>query len=398
MKRVTRWVVATAALLGAGLAANAAETVYQGKQAFGDYTRDAPGDWHKVTVGDLPQPFESAIARNFPKLAPRPDGAMPRVLPGFTVSAFATGYKVPREMKIAPNGDIFLSESGSGLIHILRAPAGADKAESDQVFAQVAEKPFGIAFFPPGPDPQWIYIASMNQVVRFPYRVGDTKPRGPAQMIVPDLPGPLHWTRDVVATPDGKHILVAVGSSTNIQDNGPAAEKFRANVLQFNSDGSDKQVLVSGTRNPVELAFDPVNGALWASVNERDLFGDNVPADYVTHFQPGKFYGWPYYYNGDHRDPRVTGVPPVPGNKVVVGDVLIQPHSAPLGIAFYRGNQFPAEYRNDLFVALHGSWNRGQRTGYKIVRVKLEKGKATGSYEDFVTGMVTGDGNLWGRP
>jgi glucose/arabinose dehydrogenase len=398
MKHITRLAVATVALLGAGLAAHAANTVYQGKQAFGDYTRDAPGDWHKVTVGDLPQPFETPAARNFPKLAPRPEGAMPKVLPGFTISAFATDYKIPREMKIAPNGDIFLAESGANRIHVLRAQAGADKKASDDIFAEVAEKPFGIAFFPPGPNPQWIYIASMNQVVRFPYQVGDTKARGPAQIIVPNLPGPLHWTRDVVATPDGQHILVAVGSSTNIRENGPEPEKFRANVLQFNPDGSDRQVLVAGTRNPVELAFNPVNGALWASVNERDLLGDDVPADYVTHLQPGKFYGWPYYYNGNHRDPRVTGVPTVPGNQVVVGDVLIQPHSAPLGIAFYTGNQFPAEYHNDLFVALHGSWNRGLRTGYKIVRVKLQNGKATGEYEDFATGMVTGDGNVWGRP
>jgi glucose/arabinose dehydrogenase len=401
MQRKSGLTIAMIALLGTGLgtvlAAQAADTVYQGKTAFGDYTRDAPGDWHKVTVNDLPPPFASESARAFPKLASKPDDTAPKALPGFSVTPFATGYKQPREMKIAPNGDIFMAESGNGRVHVVRA--GADgKVASDDVFAEVAERPFGITFFPPGPNPQWVYIASMNEVVRFPYQVGDTKARGPKQMIVPNLPGPLHWTRDVLATPDGKHILVAVGSSTNIQDDGPEPEKFRANILQFNPDGSDRQILVSGTRNPVAIAFNPVGGALWASVNERDQLGDNLPPDYVTHIQPGKFYGWPYFYTGNHRDPRVKGNPPVPGDQVVVGDVLLQPHSAPLGIAFYTGKQFPAEYRNDLFVALHGSWNRGQRTGYKLVRIKMENGKATGRYEDFVTGFVTGDGNVWGRP
>jgi glucose/arabinose dehydrogenase len=398
IERIAKLAVAIVALLGAGLAARAADTVYQGNDAFGDYTRDAPGDWHKITVADLPKPFATESTRNFPKLTPRPDDATPKVPPGFAVSAFAQGYKEPREMKIAPNGDIFLAESGAGRVHVLRAAAGASKPASDDIFAEVAERPFGITFFPPGPDPQFVYIASMNEVVRFPYRVGDTKARGPKETIVPNLPGPLHWTRDVLATPDGKHILVAVGSSTNIQDKGPDPEKFRANILQFAPDGSDRQVLVSGTRNPVAIAFDPVGGALWASVNERDLLGDNLPADYVTHVQPGKFYGWPYFYNGDHRDPRVEGDPPVAGDQVVVGDVLIQPHSAPLGIAFYTGNQFPADYRNDLFVALHGSWNRGLRTGYKLIRVKMQNGKATGQYEDFMTGFVTAGGDVWGRP
>jgi glucose/arabinose dehydrogenase len=148
----------------------------------------------------------------------------------------------------------------------------------------------------------------------------------------------------------------------------------------------------------VAIAFNPVDSSLWTSVNERDLLGDNLPADYVTHVQPGKFYGWPYFYNGNHADPRVKGNPPVPGDQVVVGDVLIQPHSAPLGIAFYTGKQFPAEYHNDLFVALHGSWNRGLRTGYKLIRVKMQNGKATGQYQDFMTGFVTSDGNAWGRP
>jgi glucose/arabinose dehydrogenase len=395
-KQVATVAVAFAALFGMAFAARAAETVFEGKDAFGDYQRDAPGILHKITVGDLPQPFASQSARNFPQLAPR-NGAMPKVPAGFSVSIFAEGYKMPREMKIAPNGDIFLAESGAGQVHVLR-PHEPGKPPTDTVFAEVAERPFGISFFPAGPNPKYVYIASMNELVRFPYEVGDAKARGAKEMIVPNLPGPTHWTRDVLVTPDSQHILVAVGSSSNIADKGMEVEQYRANILEFNPDGSGRQVLVAGTRNPVAIAFNPVDGSLWTSVNERDLLGDNLPADYVTHVQRGKFYGWPYFYNGNHRDPRVEGNAPVPGDQVVVADVLIQPHSAPLGIAFYTGNQFPAEYRNDLFVALHGSWNRGLRTGYKLIRVKLQDGKATGQYEDFMTGFVNAEGNVWGRP
>ena len=391
-------VVTTVGLVGAGLIARAEDRIFEGKEAYGDYTRDAPGVWHKVTVADMPAPFATEAVGNPPKVASRPDGALPKVLPGFSVSAFAEGFKQPRQMKVAPNGDIVLAESGAGRIHVIRATAGAAKAASDDIFAEVAERPYGIAFYPPGPNPEWVYIASMRQMVRFPYRVGDTKARGPAETIVPDLPGPTHWTRDVVVAPDGQHLLLAVGSSSNIQDNGPAAEQFRANILEYNADGSGRRVYASGTRNPVTLAFNPVNGELWSSVNERDLMGDNLPPDYVTHIQEGKFYGWPYYYIGDHPDPRVKGEPPVAGSEVVVPDVLLQPHSAPLGIAFYTGSQFPAEYRNDLFLAMHGSWNRALRTGYKLVRVKFKDGHPTGEYEDFMTGFVFGDAQVWGRP
>jgi glucose/arabinose dehydrogenase len=378
--------------------ARAAEPLYQGPDAFGDYMRDAPGVWHKITAGDMPAPFATAPGRNFSRLGTPSRDETPKVLPGFSISAFATGLRQPRQMKIAPNGDIFLSESGGDRIHVLRAPAGAAKAASDDVFAEVDDRPYGIAFYPPGPNPQFVYVASMRQVVRFPYRVGETKPRGPAQTVVPNLPGPVHWTRDILFTPDGKHFLLAVGSSSNIADNGPEAERFRANILEYNADGSGRRVYASGLRNPVTIAYDPIDGALWASVNERDLMGDNLPPDYVTHIVEGKFYGWPYFYIGNHRDPRVHGTPPVPGDQVVVPDVLIQPHSAPLGMAFYTGSQFPAEYRSDLFVALHGSWNRSLRAGYKLIRVQMKDGRATGAYEDFMTGFVTGDGHVWGRP
>jgi glucose/arabinose dehydrogenase len=395
-KPVVRITVALVALLGSAFVARAADKVLQGQDAFGDFSRDAPGVWHKITVGDLPKPFQTESARNAGKLADRSESETPKVPAGFEVSVYAKGFKEPREMKVASNGDIFLAESGSGRIHVLRPNASGKP--TDTVFAEAGERPFGISFFPAGPNPKYVYVALTNEVVRFPYQVGDTKARGPKEVIVPHLPSGGHWTRDVLTTPDSQHILVAVGSSSNIAENGMQAEQYRADILEFNPDGSGRQVLASGLRNPVAIAFNPVDASLWTSVNERDLLGDNLPADYVTHVQPGKFYGWPYFYNGNHADPRAKGNPPVPGNQVVVGDVLIQPHSAPLGIAFYTGKQFPAEYRNDLFVALHGSWNRGLRTGYKLIRVKMQNGKATGQYEDFMTGFVTSGGKAWGRP
>ncbi len=397
-KSITLAIVAIS-LVGTYGVVRAADRVLKGQDAFGDYTKNAPGTVRKITVSDLPAPYATKSSSNASRISSRPKDVMPQVPTGFTVSIFADHLDEPRQMRLAPNGDIFLSESGSNRIHVLSAPAGADKAVSDTVFADVASKPYGITFFPPGPNPQYVYVASTTELVRFPYHVGDTKASGPKQTIIPKLPSGGHWTRDVLATPDGKHILVSIGSASNIQDKGPDAEQGRANILEFNPDGSGQRTVASGTRNPVTMAFAPGSNQLWSSVQERDLLGDNLPPDYVTAIKEGGFYGWPYFYTGNHRDDRVTnGTPPVQGNQVIVPDVLFQPHSAVLGIAFYSGDKFPAEYRNDLFAALHGSWNRSLRTGYKLVRIKMRDGKATGEYEDFMTGFVTDKGEVWGRP
>ncbi len=373
-------------------------TVLRGSAAFGGYTSDAPGVWREITPADLPAPFAREAPGRPSQRRLQSKVGMPRVPPGFSVSVFARGFRLPRQMKVAPNGDVFLADSGTGSIHVLRADPDSATAASDSVFATVAPRPFGLAFYPSGPDPRWLYVASTTEIVRFPYHAGDTRARGKAETVVDDLPAGGHWTRDVLVLPDDRHILVSVGSSSNIQDNGPAAERWRADILEFNPDGSGRRVFASGLRNPVAMALDPVGGAVWTSVNERDLMGDNLPPDYVTHVEEGKFYGWPYFYIGGHPDPRVSGKAPVPAAQVTVPDVLIQAHSAPLGIAFYTGTQFPPEYRGDLFVALHGSWNRSQKTGYKLIRVKMRDGRATGEYEDFVTGFVVSNGQVWGRP
>jgi glucose/arabinose dehydrogenase len=261
--------------------------------------------------------------------------------------------------------------------------------------------PYGIAFYPPGPNPQYVYIGNTNSIVRFAYKSGDLKASGAAEVVVPSIPGGAgfgggHWTRSLVFSNDGKKLYVGVGSQANVAD-GPA-ETNRADVLEFNPDGSGQRIYASGVRNASGLAMNPMTGQLWVAVNERDALGDNLVPDYVTHIQEGGFYGWPWYYTGPNQDPRFAGKHPELKEKVLVADVLLQSHSAPLGLAFYEGKQFPADYRGDLFVASHGSWNRAHRTGYKIVRIFAPNGKATGEYEDFVTGFVVNDANVWGRP
>lgn len=387
-------VVMVMVVCGALSGAAAADTILTGSAAYGDWTKDAPGVWRLIKPQDLPPAYATASARNTSVLVTRPPGMLPRVPPGFTVSPLLSGLQGPRVLRSAPNGDLFIAETGGGRIRVVRARSKGPA----EVFAGGLDRPFGIAFYPPGPDPRYVYVGTTRAILRFPYRTGAVHASGPAQTIVPNLPDGGHFTRDVLFTPDGKTMLVAIGSSSNIQDNGPEREVGRADILEFDPDGGGRRVYASGLRNPVSIAFDPRTGALWACVNERDLLGDDLPPDYVTHVQRDAFYGWPYYYIGPNRDTRPKGGSAPAASSVTVPDVLIQPHSAPLGIAFYNGTQFPAEYRGDLFVALHGSWNRALRTGYKIVRIKMQGGKATGAYEDFLTGLVEPNGDVWGRP
>ena len=374
--------------------------VLTGPEAFSTATTEKPGTFRKITVEDLPAPFATPSAANQSHLVPRPADASLQVPPGFQVQLFATGFEQPRELRTAPNGDVFLADSAAGEIKVLHGMTKDGKAESVTVFASGFHRPFGMAFYPPGTDPQYIYVGNTDSVVRLPYRNGDLKARGSAETVVKSLPsGSGHWTRNVVFSRDGKKMFVAVGSRSNVDDadNNPA-EVHRANVLEFNPDGSSLRIFASGIRNCVGEAIQPETGDLWCSTNERDALGDNLPPDYITRVQDGGFYGWPWYYTGGHQDPRHKDKHPELKDKVIVPDVLLQPHNASLGIAFYEGNQFPAEYKGNIFAAEHGSWNRETRTGYEVIRVPVEHGKATGVYEDFVTGFVTPDGKVWGRP
>lgn len=373
---------------------------------FSDYRQQRPGVVHRITPADLPRPYATHSAMNSPRTVEKPADAWPQVPAGFKVTLYASGLDAPRLLRTAPNGDVFVSESDEGKIKVFRGTDSEGRVKQTETYTTGLRQPFGIALYPPGPNPQWLYVANTGSVVRFPYRNGDLKARGEAQTIVPDLPsggrltGGGHWTRDVTFTPDGKKMYVSVGSKSNVDDtDGNDDEKDRADILEFNPDGSGRRVYAYGIRNAVGIALDSKTGQLWASVNERDALGENLVPDYITHVEPGGFYGWPWWYIGANQDPRHQGKHPELKDKVIVPDVLVQPHNASLQLTFYNGKQFPAEYQGDIFAAQHGSWNRSNRTGYELIRVPLHgQGKASGEYQDFMTGFATPEGRVWGRP
>lgn len=368
---------------------------------MGDWTTDAPGVRRKLSVADLPAPYATGGVSNHPRLVDQPPGAMPQVPPGFRVERFAGSLRNPRIIRTAPNGDLFVAESRGDRIRLLRDADNDGKPEVQEVFADKLDKPFGIAFHPPGPSPQYVYVANTGSVVRFPYRNGDTRAAGSAERIVDLSAGGLlegggHWTRDLVFSRDGTRMFVSVGSLSNVSDD--ASEDRRARIFSYTPDGKDERVFASGIRNPVGLAIHPATGELWTSVNERDDLGDDLVPDYITSVRENGFYGWPWYYLGPIQDPRHAGKRPDLKDKVIVPDVLLQAHSASLGMTFYTGEQFPPAYKHVAFAAEHGSWNRSRRTGYKVIYVPMQDGRATGEYVDFMTGFVTPEGNVWGRP
>jgi glucose/arabinose dehydrogenase len=328
-------------------------------------------------------------------------------------------------VRTAPNGDIFIAETGPGRIRVMRTADGADAPTENRVFAEGLNKPFGISFYPPGDKPEWIYVANINSVMRFPYHSGDLQTNGEAEVIVPKLTDTTggHSTRDVVFSKDGKRMFISVGSSSNLgekmdkktteeiqaweAENGVGAawgpEWHRAQILVTDPEGHQPlRAYATGVRNGVGLAVNPVTGDLWVSTNERDGLGDGLVPDYVTRVKEGGYYGWPWFYLGNHEDPRLAGARPDLAGKAIVPDVLEAAHSASLQMTFYNATSgaavFPADYQGDAFVALHGSWNRTVRTGYKIIRVLLKNGVPNGQYDDFLTGFVVDNRSVWGRP
>ncbi|HTG93716.1 MAG TPA: sorbosone dehydrogenase family protein, partial [Pyrinomonadaceae bacterium] len=314
--------------------------------------------------------------------------------PGFSVGTFAEGgFTQPRWMALAPNGDVFLSDSRSGKIFVLRDANKDGVAEERFTFVEAMKQPFGIAFWR-----GYVYIGNTDAVIRFTYKPGQTKVEGAPEKIA-DLPGRgyrEHWTRNILFSGDGKKMYVTVGSETNVS---VEPEPMRAAIVEYNPDGTGKRIYASGTRNPIGLDWLPGTRTLWAAVQERDRLGDDLVPDFVTEIKDGGFYGWPYAYMG-FEDPRRKGERPDLVQKTITGNVLIQAHSAILGMAFYQGAMFPREYRGDAFVALHGSWNRNERTGYKIIRIRFRNGKPVGGYDDFLTGWMLDpkSRDVWGRP
>jgi glucose/arabinose dehydrogenase len=389
-----------------------------GAAAFGDWRADKPGLTRLIKPGDLPQPGATRSSANASHVVPRPPTAIPQAPTGFKVGLFAEGLNGPRQMRVAPNGDIFVAETSAGRIRVLRAADGAAKPSANEIYASALNGPFGIAFLPAGNDPQWVYVANTDRILRFRYTTGDLKAAGKPETVVAELPhGYGHSTRDIVFSRDDKRMLVSVGSESNDGEGmgsppgglrswiarhplgaGWGSETDRADVLAFDPDGKNRSVVATGIRNCVGLAVHPATGDAFCSTNERDGMGDNLVPDYVTRIHEGAFYGWPWFYSGDNEDPHHAGERPDLKGKVTVPDVLIQAHSASLGLVFYNAEAFPADYRGDGFAAEHGSWNRSKRTGYKIIRIRLKDGVPTGEYEDFLTGFVVGDSEVWGRP
>lgn len=388
--------------MAAASAARGEEAVRTGTAAMGDWTTDAPGVRRHIRVGDLPAPNATESAKNKPKEVSKPEGTWPQAPKGFKVSDYARDLKNPRVLVTAPNGDVFVAESKANRITLLRDADGDGRPELREIFAEGLNQPFGIAFYPPGPTPKYIYIGNTDAVVRLPYQNGQTKADGgkPEKIVAlsggGQLTGGGHWTRDLAFSQDGRKLFISIGSKSNVD--WTAEEEDRSRIFETDPDGQNKRVFASGIRNPVGLAIHPITGDLWTSVNERDELGDNLVPDYVTRVKEGGFYGWPWFYLGGHQDPRHEGERTELKNKVIVPDVLLQAHSASLDLTFYDGKQFPAEYQNQAFVAEHGSWNRSKRTGYKVICVPNKNGVATGEYIDFLTGFVTPEGNVWGRP
>jgi glucose/arabinose dehydrogenase len=364
-------------------------------------------------VPPLPEP--TAAKPNFGSVVPRPDNALPKVPAGFTVELYADAVPNARLMEFAPNGDLFVSEPSQNAVLILRAstknglpdqrftfdqgaaPArgrggpgrGAPPATSNGEMTQ----PFGLAFHD-----SYLYVGNTNSLVRYKYTTGDTKASGPPEKLA-DLAGfGNHSTRSVLFSRDGKKLYVSVGSSNNIDEQGTGNER-RAMIQEYNPDGTGFRVFASGLRNPVGLTLQPGTNTIWTCVNERDNLGDDIPPEYATSVKDGGFYGWPYSYIGGHIDTRVPQKEPDLVKRAIVPDVLIPAHSAPLGLTFYTGTQFPQRYRNGLFVALHGSWNRSTTNGAKVAFIPFQNGKP-GAVEDFLTGFVVdpAQNSKWGRP
>ncbi len=455
--------VATAATLATQAIAQT-PALLTGQAAFTDWNQQQPGVRHKITVADLPEPNPEESVNNGPRVIPRPANAWPIAPAGFKVTLYAGGdnaplqradatehmaraagtFTMPRLIRTAPNGDLFLADSGAGILFVLRGVGPDGKAAQIEQFATGLDHPFGIAFYP-ADNPKYVYVGNATTVQRFPYHSGDLHATGPAETIVPDIPGYAqltgggHWTRDVVFTKDGQHMLVSVGSGSNVDDADTHAREFhRADVLEYTPEGKFVEVYAHGIRNCVGEAINPITGSLWCSTNERDNLGNHLVPDYVTSVPEGGFFGWPWYYMGGHRDPRLpdpcaNGTGPnlqlaAPltadqardckrvdlSSKVITPDVLVQPHMASLEMTFYPSgttsprqmpgegpmptHSFPVEYLGNAFAAEHGSWNRKNRAGYEVIRIPMKNGHASGEYDDFLTGFVTSDGQVWGRP
>ncbi len=353
-----------------------------------------------------------------------PEGQMPRAASGLAVNAFATNLDHPRWLYVLPNGDVLVAETnaperpehGEGLrgwamgkvmkragaavpsanrITLLRDGDGDGVAEIQTDFLTGLNSPFGMALVGDA-----LYVANTDAIVRFSYREGATRLLGEGTRVA-DLPaGPFnhHWTKNVIASPDGRRLFVTVGSNSNVAENGMAIEENRAAILEVDPETGSTTLFASGLRNPNGLAWNAQSGELWTTVNERDEIGDNLVPDYMTSVREGGFYGWPYSYYGQHVDERVEPQRPELVRTALVPDYALGSHTASLGLAFYNGDLLPPKFQNGAFVGQHGSWNRSELSGYKVIFVPFSNGKPSGRPEDVLTGFVNDEGDAYGRP
>lgn len=367
-------------LMAAVLAGSAAQAV------------DLPGQRFSISAASLAKPYATSAVDNTSKVIARPSGALPKVPPGFAVSVFAAGVPHARWMTVAPNGDVFLAESDSGKVVILRPTTDGAGVAKVATFASGFDRPHGLAVHNGA-----LFVADVKSLWRIPYSDGSLKASGKRVHLADTTPseGPGHFTRDIAFDSKGK-LYLTIGSRDNVSEE-PLPY---ASVQIVNANGS-LSTFASGLRNPVGIAFYPGTDNLYVTVNERDGLGDNLPPDYLTQTHQGDFFGWPYAYIGNHPDPDYGKKRPDLVARTKTPDVLFHAHSAPLGLVFYDGNQFPAEYKGSAFVSLHGSWNDAQPTGYKVVRVKFANGRPENTYENFLTGFWDGASSparVWGRP
>jgi len=353
-----------------------------------------------------------------------PAGAMPTAAPGLRVNAFARGLTHPRWLYVLPNGDVLAAETdappkpadgkgvkgwvmkllmrraGSGhpspnRIVLLRDADGDGSADTRSVLLQGLNSPFGMALVG-----NTLYIADTDAVVAVPYRDGDTAITATPRTLAALPAGPInhHWTKSLVASPDGRHLYAGIGSNSNVGDNGLAAEEGRAAIVEIDPATGATRMFATGLRNPVGMDFQPDSGALWVSVNERDELGSDLVPDYMTAVRDGGFYGWPWSYYGQHLDARPQPRRPDLVARALVPDYALGPHTASLGLAFYTGALLPSHYRNGAFVGQHGSWNRRPPSGYKVIFVPFAGGVPSGGAEDVLTGFLDAQGHARGRP
>ncbi|HEX6192481.1 MAG TPA: sorbosone dehydrogenase family protein [Chitinophagaceae bacterium] len=359
---------------------------------------------HKVvdTVNvELPPPFATKSVRNQSNVIGWKDGKMPVAPQGFTVSVFADKLESPRWIYVAENGDVFVAqadrEGKKGNNILLFRDANKDGVpESKSVYLTNLKQPFGMLVLK-----DKFYVGNTDAVVEYPYDPKATAIAGAGKSIV-SLPTGRHWTRNIISNAAGNKIYIAVGSASNIAEDGIEKENRRANILEVNVDGTGERIYASGLRNPVGMDWAPGTNTLWTAVNERDELGDDLVPDYLTSVKDGGFYGWPYSYFGKHEDPRIKDEMKRPDlvSKAIAPEVSLGSHTASLGLVFYKGNKFPQQYQNGAFIGQHGSWNRSNLSGYKVVFVPFSGGKPSGNPQDFLTGFIAdaAKSDVYGRP